>query len=117
MWAFERKTFKRGRSAVPATLFRTRACLRCLSKFFDIFLGDSTISAKLTTAERNLLSPFRARPDAFIEGVKHFDECIDMLRGIEKLGGKFSLRHKPLVQIINLLMFYRYPSNKTRVPD
>ena len=84
-----------------------------VKKFFDIFLGDSTISAKLTTAERNLLSPFRARPDVFIEGVKHFDECIDMLRGIEKLGGKFSLRHKPLVQIINLLtrlLWQRYGS-------
>src|SRR6267142_2193313 len=45
MWPSERYTHKRGRSVVPETLVRTRACTRrrCRSRDNFLTLGDATV--------------------------------------------------------------------------
>lgn len=86
-----------------------------VKKFFDVFLSDSKLSKNLSKAERRALTPFKARPEAFVAGVKNFDNTVKMLERLSIGGAKglAKVRAMQMRRLINLmvrLFWQRYGS-------
>lgn len=75
-----------------------------VKNFFEVFLSDSKISKNLTKAERRALTPFKARPEAFVEGLKNFDNTIKVLEKAAAGGAKGAIKLRAL-QFRRLLLF------------
>lgn len=85
-----------------------------VKKFFEVFVSDPKISKNLTKAERRALTPFKARPEAFVSGVKNFDDTVTMLERVAKGGkGVMQMRAVSMRRLLNLmvrLFWQRYGS-------
>lgn len=86
-----------------------------VKNFFDVFLADSKISKNLTKAERKILTPFKARPEAFVSGLKNFDDTVKMLDSVAKGGAKGlarvqAMQMRRLINLMIRLFWQRYGS-------
>lgn len=75
-----------------------------VKKFFDVFISDPAVSKNLSKNEIKALSPFKTRPDAFIAGVKNFDNTIKVLEKAAAGGAKGAIKLRAL-QFRKLLLF------------
>lgn len=75
-----------------------------VKKFFDVFISDPAVSKNLSKNEIKALSPFKTRPDAFIAGVKNFDNTVKTLEKAIAGGAKGAIKLRAL-QFRRLLLF------------
>lgn len=77
-----------------------------VKKFFEVFVSDPKISKNLSKAELRALTPFKARPEAFVQGVKHFDDTVKMLERVSVGGAKglIKVRSMQMRRLINLMV-------------
>lgn len=86
-----------------------------VKRFFDVFLSDSKISKNLTAAERRALTPFKAKPEAFVAGIKNFDDTVKMLERVAKSATKSmiqirAIQTRRLINLMLRLFWQRYGS-------
>ena len=77
-----------------------------VKKFFEVFVSDPKISKNLSKAELRALTPFKARPEAFVQGVKHFDDTVKMLERVSIGGAKglVKVRSMQMRRLLNLMV-------------
>ena len=75
-----------------------------VKNFFEVFLTDSKIAKTLTNTEIRAFTPFVAKPEAFIAGVKNMDRTIKQLTILEKTAGISQKRVIPLRRILNFML-------------
>lgn len=75
-----------------------------VKNFFEVFLTDSKIAKTLTNTEIRAFTPFVAKPEAFIAGVKNMDRAIKQLTLLEKTAGISQKRVIPLRRIFNFML-------------
>lgn len=72
--------------------------------FFETFLKDPKFAKNLSKAEIRAFTPFIAKPEAFIAGVKNFDDTVRALKALTKSGNKWAkIRAKPLTRIVSFI--------------
>jgi hypothetical protein len=71
-----------------------------------VFVSDPKISKNLSKAELRALTPFKARPEAFVQGVKHFDDTVKMLERVSIGGAKglVKVRSMQMRRLLNLMV-------------
>ena len=75
-----------------------------VKKFFEVFVSDPKISKNLSKAELRAFTPFAARPEAFVAGVKNFDDTVRMLERLgAKAGGAYAARALSLKRLLNFI--------------
>jgi hypothetical protein len=77
---------------------------QAVSDFFNTFVKDAKVNKALSKAEIRAFQPFVKSPEAFIAGIKNFDDTIKVIELIAKSSNKvIAKRVVKLKQLINLM--------------
>lgn len=77
-----------------------------VKKFFETFLTDPTLAKNLSKEEIRALTPFFAKPKAFVDGVRNMDGALKAAKAMEGLSRAMQGRGVSLLKLLNFLSRY-----------